>query len=53
MRLVESKKRTQVHRILAAGKDVADSIEDGRYGIYFDADLIEFGVAGEVLGKWR
>lgn len=34
--------------ILSTGKDVEDSIKYGRY-----EDLIEFGIAGEILGKWR
>jgi len=49
----KKEKNIQVHRILAAQKEVANSIEDRRYGIYFDADLIKFGVAGEVPGRLK
>jgi len=44
----KKEKNIRVQRILAAAKAVANSVEDRRYGIYFDADLMKFFIAGEV-----
>lgn len=44
----KKEKNIRVQRILAAGKAVANSLEDRRFGIYFDADSMKFCIAGEV-----
>lgn len=44
----KKEKNVRVQRILAAAKAIANSVEDRRYGICFDADSMKFCIAGEV-----